>query len=329
MKHQKYKGYPNELHFVCHEAKGGVYRYASLQQRGQVKELDMFFTNLEEYGFDVLKPTDGFAFEKAQMDLNAAIRRQAVKDNAASYEQFTIEDEICRCGKWVFLMLSPYFSERQEMVLETKGKGGFREGAGRKGQYAELGYDKTAVIRVPRQSKDDIKRLVEYLVAAKVSGVDIDDALSKAVYALNGMGREDREAAMVIDELRKHLPWFSVGGQKESVGGQQVEQVKEQPLAVESVGESHPQSRPVEKGVVKGKLTQEERWQRQYDVVMNFIEENHRRPSKYKPEEKLMVHWLRRTTKLYNRGELPPERIERFEKLMEIVERYRRKNQYE
>lgn len=79
----------------------------------------------------------------------------------------------------------------------------------------------------------------------------------------------------------------------------------------------------------EGKLTQEERWQRQYDAVMHFMEANHRRPSKYKPEEKLLVHWLRRTTKLYNRGELPRERIARFERLMAIAANYRHKNQYE
>ncbi len=33
-------------------------------------------------------------------------------------------------------------------------------------------------------------------------------------------------------------------------------------------------------------MTQDERWMVRYQEVKNFIETNHRNPSKYKPEEK-------------------------------------------
>lgn len=54
-------------------------------------------------------------------------------------------------------------------------------------------------------------------------------------------------------------------------------------------------------------MTQEERWLARYNEVKSFIEKNHRNPSKYYPEEKLMVHFLKRGRKLMNAGELKPD----------------------
>ena len=36
-------------------------------------------------------------------------------------------------------------------------------------------------------------------------------------------------------------------------------------------------------------MTQDERWMTRYKEVVGFIDINHRNPSKYAPEEKLMV----------------------------------------
>lgn len=47
-------------------------------------------------------------------------------------------------------------------------------------------------------------------------------------------------------------------------------------------------------------MTQDERWQIRYNEVKTFIETNHRNPSKYYDEEKLMVHFLKRGRKLMN-----------------------------
>lgn len=76
-------------------------------------------------------------------------------------------------------------------------------------------------------------------------------------------------------------------------------------------------------------MTQDERWQRRYDEVKAFIEANHHNPSKYAPEEKLMVHFLKRGRKQMNAGELKPERVEKFRILLELTELYKRKNQYQ
>ena len=76
-------------------------------------------------------------------------------------------------------------------------------------------------------------------------------------------------------------------------------------------------------------MTQDERWIIRYNEVKTFIEENHRNPSKYNMEERKMVNFLKHTRKQMNQGLLKAERIEEFRKLQELMERYRRKNQYE
>ncbi len=76
-------------------------------------------------------------------------------------------------------------------------------------------------------------------------------------------------------------------------------------------------------------MTQDERWLIRYNEVKNFIETNHRNPSKYYDEEKLMVHFLKRNRKLMNAGELVEPRLELFKKLLELSEQYKRKNQYQ
>lgn len=75
-------------------------------------------------------------------------------------------------------------------------------------------------------------------------------------------------------------------------------------------------------------MTQDERWQTRYDEVKTFIESNHRNPSKYAPEEKLMIHFLKRGRKLMNAGELKEPRLGMFKDLMELSEKYKHINQY-
>lgn len=76
-------------------------------------------------------------------------------------------------------------------------------------------------------------------------------------------------------------------------------------------------------------MTQDERWMARYNEVKTFIEANHRNPSKYYPEEKLMVHFLKRGRKLMNAGEMPEDRVEKFKELLELCEQNKHKNQYE
>ena len=75
-------------------------------------------------------------------------------------------------------------------------------------------------------------------------------------------------------------------------------------------------------------MTQEERWLTRYNEVKNFIEENKRNPSKYAPEEKLMVHFLKRCRKLMNAGELKEPRLSMFRELLELSEKNKHKNQW-
>ena len=76
-------------------------------------------------------------------------------------------------------------------------------------------------------------------------------------------------------------------------------------------------------------MTQDERWNLRYQEVIDFIETNHRNPSKHRIEEHDMLNWLKQQRKLHNAGKLKPERVERFRKLLELVELYKRKNQYQ
>lgn len=77
-------------------------------------------------------------------------------------------------------------------------------------------------------------------------------------------------------------------------------------------------------------MTQDEKWNARYNEVKNFIETNKRNPSRYDPTERgLYCNWLHHNRKQMNSGTMKPERVEKFRKLMEMTEQYRRKNQYE
>lgn len=75
-------------------------------------------------------------------------------------------------------------------------------------------------------------------------------------------------------------------------------------------------------------MTQDERWMAKYNEVIVFIETNHRNPSRHRIEEHDMLNWLKATRKKMNAGELKPERVELFQKLLEKAERYKHVNQY-
>lgn len=76
-------------------------------------------------------------------------------------------------------------------------------------------------------------------------------------------------------------------------------------------------------------MTQNERWIVRYKVVMGFLEENRRNPSKHRIEEHDMLNWLKANRKVLNAGKMKAERAEKFRKLLEMMEQYKRKNQYE
>lgn len=76
-------------------------------------------------------------------------------------------------------------------------------------------------------------------------------------------------------------------------------------------------------------MTQEERWQIRYQEVIDFIEKNHRNPSKHRLEEHDMLNWLKANRKQMNAGTLKQDRIEQFNKLLALVELNKHVNQYQ
>ena len=49
-------------------------------------------------------------------------------------------------------------------------------------------------------------------------------------------------------------------------------------------------------------MTQEERWLKRYQDVMDFMEKNHRNPSRHRLEEHDMLNWLKVNRKKMNAG---------------------------
>ena len=59
-------------------------------------------------------------------------------------------------------------------------------------------------------------------------------------------------------------------------------------------------------------MTQDERWMVRYLEVVEFIEKNHRNPSRHRIEEHDMLNWLKANRKVMNKGEMKEERVEQF-----------------
>ena len=76
-------------------------------------------------------------------------------------------------------------------------------------------------------------------------------------------------------------------------------------------------------------MTQDERWQIRYQEVIDFIEKNHRNPSKHRLEEHDMLNWLKANRKQMNAGTLKQDRIEQFNKLLALIELNKHVNQYQ
>lgn len=76
-------------------------------------------------------------------------------------------------------------------------------------------------------------------------------------------------------------------------------------------------------------IDQETRWLTRYNEVETFIETNKRNPSKHRIEEHDILNWLKANRKKMNTGKMKLERVEVFNKLLGLVEQYRRKNQYQ
>ncbi len=75
-------------------------------------------------------------------------------------------------------------------------------------------------------------------------------------------------------------------------------------------------------------MTQEDRWMAKYTEVMDFMEKNHRNPSRHRLEEHDMLNWLKANRKKMNAGLLNEPRLSLFKTLLVIGEKMKRVNQW-
>lgn len=76
-------------------------------------------------------------------------------------------------------------------------------------------------------------------------------------------------------------------------------------------------------------MTQDERWLVRYNEVKDFIESEHRNPSKHRIEDHLMLNFIKHNRKLLNAGKMKADRVEKFNELLGLGEKDRRGNQNE
>lgn len=75
-------------------------------------------------------------------------------------------------------------------------------------------------------------------------------------------------------------------------------------------------------------MTQDERWMAKYNEVVEFIQTNHRNPSRHRMEDHDYLSWLKANRKALNAGSLKAERVEPFQQFLGLIEKYKRLNQY-
>ena len=75
-------------------------------------------------------------------------------------------------------------------------------------------------------------------------------------------------------------------------------------------------------------MTQNERWQKNYEEVMHFLKSNRRNLSKYDLGERRLYTWLKHNRKEMNAGMLKEPRLSLFRELLVLSEQYKRKNQW-
>ena len=68
---------------------------------------------------------------------------------------------------------------------------------------------------------------------------------------------------------------------------------------------------------------------KKHQAVIDFIETNHRNPSKHRIEEHDMLNWVKANRKVMNAGKMKEERLEAFKELLELIEENKHINQYQ
>ncbi len=65
-----------------------------------------------------------------------------------------------------------------------------------------------------------------------------------------------------------------------------------------------------------------------YNEVVEFIETNHRNPSKHRIEEHDMLNWIKANRKALNAGKMKEERLSKFKELLALMEEHKHVNQW-
>ncbi len=75
-------------------------------------------------------------------------------------------------------------------------------------------------------------------------------------------------------------------------------------------------------------MTQDELWPAKWQEAIDSLEVNHRKLSKFVPQEHKLHSWWKCNKKLTNAGELKPKWVGMFKLLLELGEKYKHVNQY-
>lgn len=75
-------------------------------------------------------------------------------------------------------------------------------------------------------------------------------------------------------------------------------------------------------------MTQDKLWQQKYKAIVAFMATYRRNPAKHRIEEHLKQSLIKHNRKLLNAGKMKAERGEKFNELLALEEKYRRKNQF-
>lgn len=74
------------------------------------------------------------------------------------------------------------------------------------------------------------------------------------------------------------------------------------------------------------KIGKNEQWERMYAMITDYVVTNKRRPSKHRTEDKKMHNWLKYNKKVLNAGKMKEERVDKFDRLLALIKKYRRLN---
>ena len=68
-------------------------------------------------------------------------------------------------------------------------------------------------------------------------------------------------------------------------------------------------------------MTQDEKWMQRYNEVREYIDTNHRNPSRHFVENRNLLSWMKQQRKLFNAGKLKEERVGKLKELMAMWEK--------